>query len=82
MRAASWRNDSPDIPFTWSINPYRGCRHGCIYCYARPTHGCLNLSPGLDFETRLTAKVNAAELLVRELSKRARMLTHQHRVSH
>lgn len=63
------RNDSPDIPFTWSINPYRGCEHGCIYCYARPTHGYLNLSPGLDFETRLMAKVNAAELLRRELAR-------------
>lgn len=65
------RNDSPDIPFTWSINPYRGCEHGCIYCYARPTHGYLNLSPGLDFETRLLAKVNAAELLRRELARQA-----------
>jgi DNA repair photolyase len=63
------RNDSPDIPFTWSINPYRGCEHGCIYCYARPTHSYLNLSPGLDFETRLVAKTNAAELLRRELSR-------------
>lgn len=63
------RNDSPDIPFTWSINPYRGCEHGCIYCYARPTHSYLNLSPGLDFETRLVAKVNAAALLRRELGK-------------
>lgn len=63
------RNDSPDIPFTWSINPYRGCEHGCIYCYARPTHSYLNLSPGLDFETRLVAKVNAAALLRRELAR-------------
>lgn len=63
------RNDSPDIPFTWSINPYRGCEHGCIYCYARPTHSYLNLSPGLDFETQLMAKVNAAELLAEELRK-------------
>jgi DNA repair photolyase len=62
-------NDSPDIPFEWSINPYRGCEHGCIYCYARPTHSYLNLSPGLDFETRLVAKVNAAEVLVRELAR-------------
>lgn len=65
------RNDSPDLPFTWSINPYRGCEHGCIYCYARPTHSYLNLSPGLDFETRLVAKVNAAELLKRELARPA-----------
>jgi len=61
-------NDSPDIGFDQSINPYRGCEHGCIYCYARPTHAYLGLSPGLDFETRLTAKVNAAELLRRELA--------------
>jgi DNA repair photolyase len=57
------RNDSPDIGFDLSINPYRGCEHGCIYCYARPTHGYLNLSPGLDFETHIVAKVNAAERL-------------------
>ena len=63
------RNDSPDIPFTLSINPYRGCEHGCIYCYARPSHAYLNLSPGIDFETRLFAKVNAAERLIEELAK-------------
>jgi DNA repair photolyase len=57
------KNDSPDIGFDLSINPYRGCEHGCIYCYARPTHAFLNLSPGLDFETRIVAKVNAAEAL-------------------
>src|SRR4051794_16334670 len=57
------RNDSPDIPFSQSINPYRGCEHGCIYCYARPTHSYVNLSPGLDFETKLFYKENAAELL-------------------
>ena len=61
-------NDSPDIYFDRSINPYRGCEHGCIYCYARPTHSYLNLSPGLDFETRLVAKVNAADVLRRELA--------------
>jgi DNA repair photolyase len=64
------RNDSPDIPFEQSINPYRGCEHGCIYCYARPSHAYLELSPGLDFETRLFAKTNAVELLKEELSKR------------
>ena len=63
------RNDSPDIPFDQSINPYRGCEHGCIYCYARPSHAYLNLSPGLDFETKLFAKTNAVELLRAELSK-------------
>lgn len=63
-------NDSPDIGFDLSINPYRGCEHGCIYCYARPTHSFLNLSPGLDFETRIVAKVNAAELLREALSAR------------
>jgi DNA repair photolyase len=63
------RNDSPDIPFDRSINPYRGCEHGCSYCYARPSHAYLGLSPGLDFESKLYAKLNAAELLERELSK-------------
>lgn len=63
------RNDSPDIPFEQSINPYRGCEHGCVYCYARPTHAYLNLGPGLDFETKLFAKANAAELLRRELGR-------------
>ncbi len=62
------RNKSPDIPFDQSINPYRGCEHGCIYCYARPSHGYLNLSPGLDFETRLFYKQDAARLLEEELA--------------
>lgn len=62
------RNASPDIPFNVSINPYRGCEHGCIYCFARPSHSYLGLSPGLDFETRLFAKVNGADLLRRELA--------------
>jgi DNA repair photolyase len=63
------RNDSPDIHFTQAINPYRGCEHGCIYCYARPSHAYLNLSPGLDFETRLRAKGNLAEVLRLDLAK-------------
>ena len=63
------RNQSPDIPFSVSLNPYRGCEHGCIYCFARPTHSYLGLSPGLDFESRIYAKINAPELLARELSK-------------
>jgi DNA repair photolyase len=63
-------NDSPDIGFDLSVNPYRGCEHGCIYCYARPTHSYLNLSPGLDFETRIVAKVNAAERLREALAAR------------
>lgn len=63
------RNRSPDIPFDRSINPYRGCEHGCIYCYARPTHAWLGLSPGLDFESRLFYKPDAAALLRRELAK-------------
>ncbi|PPQ40520.1 DNA repair photolyase [Rhodoblastus acidophilus] len=62
------RNDSPDIGFDRSINPYRGCEHGCVYCFARPTHAYLGLSPGLDFESRLTVKDGAAELLRRELA--------------
>src|SRR5437879_1238118 len=63
------RNDSPDLPFAQSINPYQGCEHGCIDCYARPSHAYLGLSPGLEFETRLFAKENAAELLRKELSR-------------
>src|SRR4029078_389827 len=62
------RNDSPDIPFTQSINPYQGCEHGCIYCYARPPHSDLALSPALYCETRLFAKPNAAALLRAELA--------------
>ena len=62
------RNESPDISFDRSINPYRGCEHGCVYCFARPTHAYLGLSPGLDFETKLFAKPDAPALLERELS--------------
>ncbi|HWT72373.1 MAG TPA: radical SAM protein, partial [Oxalicibacterium sp.] len=65
------RNRSPDIPFGVSLNPYRGCEHGCIYCFARPTHSYLGLSPGLDFESRIYAKINAPELLQQELAKRS-----------
>ena len=63
------RNDSPDISFDRSINPYRGCEHGCIYCFARPTHAYMGLSPGLDFESKLFAKPDAAKLLERELAR-------------
>jgi DNA repair photolyase len=63
------RNDSPDIPYEQSINPYRGCEHGCVFCYARPTHAYLDLSPGVDFETRLLYKPDAAALLRQELAR-------------
>ena len=63
-------NTSPDLPFDRSINPYRGCEHGCVYCFARPSHAYLGLSPGLDFETQLVARPNAPKLLERELSAR------------
>jgi DNA repair photolyase len=63
------RNASPDVPFNVSLNPYAGCEHGCIYCFARPTHGYHGMSPGLDFETRILAKANAPELLVKELAR-------------
>lgn len=65
------RNTSPDIPFDRSINAYRGCEHGCVYCFARPTHAYHDLSPGLDFETKLFAKPNAAELLRKELTRKS-----------
>jgi DNA repair photolyase len=69
-RSVITANDSPDIAFDLSVNPYRGCEHGCAYCYARPTHSYLGLSPGLDFETRIIAKRNIAEVLRRELAAR------------
>lgn len=68
-RSAICANDSPDIFFERSVNPYRGCEHGCIYCYARPTHSYLNFSPGLDFETQIVAKHNIAQVLQHELSR-------------
>ena len=68
-RSVIARNDSPDVPFERSINPYRGCEHGCVYCFARPSHAWLGLSPGLDFETRIFAKPNAAALLEKELAR-------------
>jgi DNA repair photolyase len=70
-RSAISYNRSPDLPFDRSINPYRGCEHGCIYCYARPSHAFLNLSPGLDFETRLIARPGIAEVLTEELRRPA-----------
>ena len=78
------RNESPDIAFDRSINPYRGCEHGCIYCFARPTHAYLDLSPGLDFESKLFVKPKAVELLEKELSapgyvREAIAHGHQHR---
>lgn len=63
------RNQSPDVPFDRSVNPYRGCEHGCIYCFARPTHAYLGLSPGLDFETRITAKPEAPARLAEEIAR-------------
>lgn len=65
------RNQSPDVPFDRSINPYRGCEHGCVYCFARPTHAYMGLSPGLDFESKLFAKPEAAEILEKELARKS-----------
>ncbi len=70
-RSALTYQKSPDLPFDRSINPYRGCEHGCVYCYARPSHAFLNLSPGLDFETKLIARPGIAEVLAEELAKRS-----------
>jgi DNA repair photolyase len=66
-KSAITRNDSPDVHFDYGLNPYRGCEHGCVYCYARPSHSFLGLSPGLDFETKIIAKRNLAAVLTREL---------------
>ncbi|GAB4124368.1 MAG: PA0069 family radical SAM protein [Sideroxydans sp.] len=71
VRTVLQKQDSPDLPFEYSLNPYRGCEHGCIYCYARPSHAYMNLSPGLDFESRLFAKPEAAQQLRAELAKPA-----------
>jgi DNA repair photolyase len=68
-RSVITRNDSPDIHFNQALNPYRGCEHGCVYCFARPSHAYLNLSPGLDFETKIYAKSNLAQVLRSELGK-------------
>ena len=70
-RSIITRNQSPDVPFEQSINPYRGCEHGCIYCFARPSHAYVDLSPGIDFETRLTVKTNAPALLRKALAGRS-----------
>jgi len=70
-KSAIATNDSPDIYFDYSVNPYRGCEHGCIYCYARPSHSLLNLSPGLDFETKLIAKRNIADVLRQDLNRKS-----------
>lgn len=69
-RSILTRNTSPDVPFDRSVNPYRGCEHGCVYCFARPSHAWLGLSPGLDFETRLIGRPNAAEILRKTLSRK------------
>ncbi len=69
-KSALTKNDSPDLPFRLTLNPYRGCEHGCIYCFARPTHSYLGLSPGLDFETKIIAKPNIHEVLAKELQSR------------
>ena len=70
IRSIISRNQSPDIPFEQSVNPYRGCEHGCVYCYARPSHAYMDLSPGLDFEQKIFTKPEAAAVLREELSKR------------
>ena len=69
IRSIISRNRSPDIPFEQSINPYRGCEHGCVYCYARPSHAYVDLSPGLDFETKIYTKPQAAVVLRREIGR-------------
>ena len=74
-RSIITRNDSPDVGFAASINPFRGCEHGCVYCFARPSHAYLDLSPGLDFETRIFAKTNAPALLREELAKKGHVVT-------
>ena len=75
------RNSSPDVPFDRSINPYQGCEHGCIYCYARPSHSYLDLSPGLDFETRIFYKPNAASRLLEERKYKERLMQAKQTIS-
>lgn len=75
IRSIITTNDSPDVPFEHSINPYKGCEHGCVYCFARPTHAYMGMSPGLDFETEIFTKPDAAEVLTRELRKRSYRVT-------
>ena len=70
-RSVLAKNDSPDIPFSYSLNPYRGCEHGCVYCYARPSHEYLGFSAGLDFETKIMVKEDAPELLRKEMGKKS-----------
>lgn len=70
-KSALTHNDSPDLPFHLTLNPYRGCEHGCIYCFARPTHSYLGLSPGLDFETKIIAKPNIHAVLIKELQRKS-----------
>jgi hypothetical protein len=81
-RSVITTNNSPDVGFDLSINPYRGCSHACVYCFARPSHSYLGLSPGLDFETKLFYKADAARILEEELSRPIRLQTNRARHQH